>query len=388
MSRIFFYFLFVLLFIAFTFFWLYDDPGYVLVSIGNKAYELSFFSALLINIFLIFVVLFFYKFLKFFSTWKNIVLFSFARRQKKENESNFIKGLIAFLEGDWSQARKKLLKSTINSKYALIGYLFAARSSANMGDYETANKLLTRPEINSSEQELYIILMKAELQFHNAQFEKCLATLLRVKKNLQTNSQVLLSLMRVYDKLNDYESLLRVISSYKKINNQLTKDIYQYGDAAAIAKLLSSTVQKNDPLNCWKSIPIFIRDREAVVECCVNQLIKIKRYDEAESFLRDKLNKNYNQKLILLYGEIPFCDHEKKVTYVEKFLKKNPNNAYIFRCLGTIFYQQDKYEIAEKYLKKSMKIEKIKGTARLLGNLYYRQSNFLESSKYYTKEFN
>ena len=59
-----------------------------------------------------------------------------------------------------------------------------------------------------------------------------------------------------------------------------------------------------------------------------------------------------------------------------------------FACLGTIFYQQDKYEIAEKYLKKSMKIEKIKGTARLLGDLYYRQSNFLESSKYYSKEFN
>ena len=79
--------------------------------------------------------------------------------------------------------QEKLLKSTINSKYSLIGYLFAARSSANMGDYETANKLLTRPEINSSEQELYIILMKAELQFHNAQFEKCLATLLRAKKS-------------------------------------------------------------------------------------------------------------------------------------------------------------------------------------------------------------
>ena len=91
MSRIFFYFLFVLLFIAFAFFWLYDDPGYVLVSIGNKAYELSFFSALLINIFLIFVVLFFYKFLKFFSTWKNIVLFSFSRRQKKRMKAILLK---------------------------------------------------------------------------------------------------------------------------------------------------------------------------------------------------------------------------------------------------------------------------------------------------------
>ena len=84
MSRIFFYFLFVLLFIAFTFFWLYDDPGYVLVSIGNKAYELSFFSALLINIFLIFVILFFYKFLKFFSTWKNIYCFHLLGGKKRE----------------------------------------------------------------------------------------------------------------------------------------------------------------------------------------------------------------------------------------------------------------------------------------------------------------
>ena len=387
MIRFFLYFLGFLILITFVFLWLYDDPGYVLVSVGRKTYEMSFFVALILNIFLILSIMFFFKLSKFILEWPNIFTMWLTNKKQKKIKNNTMEGLVAFTERDWLKAKNILLKSADNSKNSVINFLFAAKASSHLGDYKGADNLLKKAELESKNPELSIILTKAELQFYNCQYEQCLATLLRVKKS-KRNSQVLMYLIKVYDKLSDYESLLDTINSFKKNNTELTKDIDHFAERAAVKKIISSAEKNIDSLRTLDFLPKFLKNKDSVVECCIKELIKKERCNEAEGLLSEQINQSYNKKLIILYGDLPLDNEERRIAYIKNLLKKKPNDPYLFRALGSVSYQQDRFEIAEKYLKKSLKIKKIPGTSRLLGNLYYRQSKFSESSKYYAREFN
>ena len=368
MIRFFLYFLGFLILITFVFLWLYDDPGYVLVSVGRKTYEMSFFVALILNIFLILSIIFFFRLSKFILEWPNIFTMWLTNKKQKKIKNNTMEGLVAFTERDWLKAKNILLKSADNSKNSIINFLFAAKASSHLGDYKGADNLLKKAELESKNPELSIILTKAELQFYN--------------------SQVLMYLIKVYDKLSDYESLLDTINSFKKNNSELIKDIDHFAERAAVKKIISSAEKNIDSLRTLDFLPKYLKNKDTVVECCIKELIKKEKYNEAEGLLSEQINQSYNKKLIILYGDLPLDNEERRIAFIKNLLKKKPNDPYLFRALGSVSYQQDRFEIAEKYLKKSLKIKKIPGTSRLLGNLYYRQSKFFESSKYYARELN
>ena len=388
MSKIFFYFLVFLIFITLTFFWLHDNPGYILISVGRKTYEMSFFVGLILHIFLILSILSLYKLFKILSLSKSKFSIWLTKKRKKEQKNNTTEGLIAYIEGNWLKAKKILSKSADNSNDPIVNFLFAARASSKIGDHKSVGDLLKKAELASNDPGLAIILTQAKLQFSNQQYEQCLATLLRVKKNSQHDPQILCSFVKVYDKLNDYDGLLRSMDSYRKYNIPFNKVIDQCAESAAINKLIRPKEGNIDTLKSWNTLPGYLKNRVSIIECCANQLIKRKKYNETEKFLRDHLKVRYDNRLLKIYSNFLSSQHEKQFEYISNLLKKDPSDVDLLRAAGSICLLQEKFEISEKYLIKSFRLYESVETAILLGRLYSLEKKYKHAVEFYQKIIN
>ena len=118
------------------------DPGYVLLAYGNYTFETSLWVGLLLLIVLVFAISvllrLFYRVVggrRSLSSW-------LGSRKARNSVRHSTLGLINYTEGNWSAARRELLRGAEHSDAPLANYLLAARSSAQLEDDDKVREYL------------------------------------------------------------------------------------------------------------------------------------------------------------------------------------------------------------------------------------------------------
>lgn len=392
MRRIFIFALIVLAITAAIFSTLENGGGYVLIAIGDTTIEMAVIVAAAINL-LFFAVLYFLvvALRMVFSTRRGVLAWAKNRRQQR-GLNRTTQGLIAFIEGRWDIARKALTKSADNSSTPLINYLFAARASSAIGDAKAVDDFLKKAELSTQGADVAIGLTQAELQIHNGQYEQALATLLRAKKMASHHPVVLASLAKVYRQLNDWDSLLKLLPALQKYSTLSAADIKNLEREACVAKLIRSVASHeiNGLLNCWKHLPSGIKQDALLVACYAEQLIAHKQNEEAERLLRNQLQRQYDERLVDLYGfavasgnEKPFV---KQLAFSEKLLKSQPSSAVLKLAIARISLSHGLQEKAQHYVEASLELKVIVGAFATLGGIYASQGDYKKSVECYVRE--
>ena len=392
MRRIFIFALIVLAITAAIFSTLENGGGYVLIAIGDTTIEMAVIVAAAINL-LFFAVLYFLvvALRMVFSTRRGVLAWAKNRRQQR-GLNRTTQGLIAFIEGRWDIARKALTKSADNSSTPLINYLFAARASSAIGDAKAVDDFLKKAELSTQGADVAIGLTQAELQIHNGQYEQALATLLRAKKMASHHPVVLASLAKVYRQLNDWDSLLKLLPALQKYSTLSAADIKNLEREACVAKLIRSVASHeiNGLLNCWKHLPSGIKQDALLIACYAEQLIAHKQNEEAERLLRNQLQRQYDERLVDLYGfavasgnEKPFA---KQLAFAEKLLKSQPSSAVLKLAIARISLSHGLQEKAQQYVEASLELKVIVGAFATLGGIYASQGDYKKSVECYVRE--
>ncbi|MFT6261304.1 MAG: HemY protein, partial [Bermanella sp.] len=183
------------------------------------------------------------------------------QRSSKSAINKTVKGLIYLAEGDVKNS-EKLLISGAHGNGKIINYLAAARAAQIAGDYERSDDYMTQAAKSIKGADLAVGLQQAQLQLEREQFEQCLATCLRLKKQFPKNLNVRKMLMKAYMKLNDWKAVLDIlpsISKHKLLANKETANL----EIKAYGKLIEHMIRSRDSssrdpealLDVWKSIP-------------------------------------------------------------------------------------------------------------------------------------
>lgn len=394
MRRIFIFVLIVLAITATVFSTLENGGGYVLIAVGDITIEMAFIVAAAINL-LVFAVLYILlvALRMLFSTRSGVLAWAKSRRQQR-GLNRTTQGLIAFIEGRWDIARKALAKSADNSSTPLINYLFAARASSAVGDAKAVDDFLKKAELSTQGADVAIGLTQAELQIHNGQYEQALATLLRAKKIASHHPVVLASLMKVYRQLNDWDSLLKLLPALQKYSALSVADIASLEREASCAKLMRAVASHdiNGLLNCWKHLAGNVKQDPLLVACYAEQLIRFEQCEQAERLLRQQLQRQYDERLVALYGLAVAEPQAKQLAFVEKLLKSesaqlSQKGAAVLRlAVARICLNHGLQQKAQQYLEESLKLETVAGAFATLGSIYASQDNYKKSVECYVRE--
>ena len=359
------------------------DPGYVLIAYNNTTVETSLW-VLLIALVLAFVA--FHIVVNLFTHTKlptaRLKAWKDGRNQQISRRKT-LKGLTSLSEGNWAQAQKQLAQAAERSDLPLINYLAAARAAHEQNNEQATDELLQKARSTTPEAEVTVAISQAEIQLSRGQLEPCLATLLRLRTLAPKNTYVMKLLKDIYLRLNDWQQLSKLIPILRK-HQALKDDELSELSRQCYSKLLDESLQ-NLPVETsdeerlktlgrtWHDLPAEQTRDGDLVQRYTELLVSLGAESRAEQNLRDLIKRNWDEKLVTLYGRVNGENAKKQLDNARGWLKSHAESPALLLTLGRLSLRNEHWGQAVKYFEQSLDIEPNSETlaelARLLRHL-------------------
>ncbi|WP_415899463.1 heme biosynthesis HemY N-terminal domain-containing protein [Neptuniibacter sp. QD48_11] len=343
------------------------DSGYVLIAYNQTTIETSLW-VLLIVLAVGFVI----------GHWLlNLVTHTQLPTTKlkawKDNRNQLIsrrktlKGLTSLSEGNWAQAQKQLAQAAERSDLPLVNYLAAAKAAHEQNNEAAADELLQKARNTTPEAEVTVAISQAEIQLSRGQLEPCLATLLRLRTLAPKNTYVMKLLKDVYLRLNDWKALSQLIPALRKHQALKTEELYELS-AECCTHILEDSVSKlpvetseEDRLkalsDAWSDLPTEQTKNGEIVQHYTELLVSLGAEDRAEQNLRSLIKKNWDEKLVTLYGRINGENAKKQLDSARSWQKAHAESPELLLTLGRLSLRNEHWGQAVKYFEQSLELD-------------------------------
>jgi len=347
------------------------DLGYVRISFGHWLIETNLWVAMLINLAVLLLVWFITRLVYRIVATPLAVGSWMKNRTSQSANTQSQRGMLAYLEGNWSEAYTLLNRSAMKSSSPLVCYLAAAHSAKELGQNEKAEKQLKTAIEFSPKSSFAIDLARAQIELEQHEYESALASLRRLHQEKPKHTYVLKLLRGAYYKLEDWDGLVTTLEKLQNLkgkgNEESARDAYF--NNLAWQKLF---VGKTDELlnrnqipkgaeelaSIWMRVPDKLRFSEPLIASYVGELSRLGQFDEAESLLRKALNKQWCDEWVERYGLLQASKPAEQLICAENWLKERPNNAALLLALGRIASRKQLWGKAQQYFEASHRLQR------------------------------
>lgn len=365
------------------------DPGYILVAFGGYTLETSFWVGAALLILLLALVFAALQLLRRSIGAGAAVGKLLSSRRHRRSQRQTSRGMIAYVEGNWSRAQKLLSAGAEDTDVPLINYLMAARASHALGDQQQVRRYLGRAERSTSGASIAVDLTQAELYLQSGKLEECLATLTRARSSAQKNPTVLKLLKDVYIGLRDWEQLQALLPELAK--NKLIDDDERARLAlrCAMGQLENLRERMRGEQLCaqlkqwWQQLPKELSRHSAVVASYARELLRCGEQQAAERVLRAQLRLDWHRELVELYGLVEGGDNRKQLLLAESWLKERNNDSTLLLTLGRICLRDQLWGKAREYFEGSYRLERSPEVCAELGRLLSTLGEHEKSNAYF-----
>lgn len=363
-------FLLVLIFSAGFGVMIRQDPGYALFAYGNWTVEMPLWLSLM---FMILTVFFF-----LLVSWAIHVTVSSSQKvklwwknhQEHTARTQTYRGLLELTEGRWQNAERYLTQSAKHSENPLLNYLSAAKAAEEIGAFDRRDHYLDLAFAANTNSTVAVRLTQAQLQLKHGEFKQGVHNLEELHQETPKHPEVLRLLSALYEKTNDWDSLLKLLPSLEK------NEVFPKGTLKALeqrlypALLISHAEQGLKSLfSSWKKIPNAFKNDPSVVHAYAKLLIHNAANDDAEAILKQTLTKTWDEDLITLYGLANPKNAKKQLAFIESFLPDRPAEPRLLLSAGRICLRNQLWGRARDYLEKSLSLQPQPETYAELGQL-------------------
>lgn len=335
------------------------DSGYVLIAFGQTTVEMTVWVAVAVQALFVLLVLALFLALRRGSKFSSrlTTLRSTRRAQRDRNKTN--RGLIAFIEGKWAEARKLLVDAARDSDQPLINYLLAARASHALGDEEGVRRYLGKAEGAAQRADVAVALNQADLQLESGQLESALATLNRVRSRADRYPAVLVLLYKVYRGLQDWTALRGILPELRK-HELLDETQLEELERLALEGELRRLVQQRDPggvAHWWKRLGSTWQVDRQLLLLTAQAYVELQDQAAAEKILAQGLDKHWHADWVALYGRVAGADVRKQLARAESWHRERGRDAGLLVALGRISLRNELWGKARDYFDAARQLE-------------------------------
>ncbi|MGH8401781.1 MAG: heme biosynthesis HemY N-terminal domain-containing protein, partial [Gammaproteobacteria bacterium] len=335
---------------------LHVDNGYTLLAWRNTSVEMSLGTLVLLVLIVFFGLYLLTTLVLKLWSFPRRVREALERRRELRSRRSSIRGLIDLAEGRWSDSERNLMRHATDSKVPLITYIAAARAAAMQNAYERRDTYLRRAYDQVPAAHLAVLLTQAELQIAHRQYEHALATLRHLQELDPNHAYGLKLLARLYKKLGDWVSLRALIPKLREFRalSRAEIDRLEIRAVCALLECLDTKSESTQAAEIWNELPRRLRGDTSVARAYVQTLIKLGDYKTAESIARDALKSNWEEELVLLYGQTRADDPIRQLARVEDWLVQKGESAALLLTAGRLCVVAKLWGKARSYLESSI----------------------------------
>lgn len=350
-----------------------SDPGLVRIYFGGEVMEMTLAVFILHGVLLLFALWLLKTIVVLVWTAPARIRAAALKRRQSRARRAMMTGLIHIAEGHWEKGERLLVRHARQAETPLINYLAAARAAQLLGADDRRDIYLKAAYETTPAATKAVLLTQADLQMSHKQYEHALATLKRIQEIAPGHGFALRLLAKAYEALGDWNGVEQLLPRLRKsgaIRPQELERLEKRSLQAAITNARATHVTGSDALDkVWKTTPRRLRRDPELVRDFAEAYMASDQHERAEGLLRDALKSEWNDNLVLLYGDVRSPQVEKQLGRVENWLKNQGESAALLAAAGSLCAAAGLWGKARSYLETSLRLEPNPRTYRRLGEL-------------------
>ncbi len=332
------------------------DNGYALLAWGDTTVEMSLAMLALLTVVLFAVTWALLRIVV--GTWRlPSRLRAMRRRQRlRKAQLSLTRGLIELAEGRWRDGERSLLRYARHSPTPLPHYLVAARAAQLQGEPDRRDNHLKLAYETTPAATIAVLLTQAELQLTDAQYERALATLNRLRELAPNHAFALRLLATLHERRGEWDALHALLPDLKRHDafadaelDALVTRIYRVRLMAAADR---GDAEQASVL--WEELPRALRQAPLLVSPYASTLNASGRGDDAEVLLRSVLRQHWDDGLVLQYGQLRTTDPSKQLARAEAWLRERGDTPALLLTCGRLCMRSGLWGKARSYLESSI----------------------------------
>jgi len=347
-----------------------QDPGYIMLSFRDWTIETSF---------VLFAVAMLIGFVLLYAAFRLLIATGLLPRRMGRwrrrhgadvGRKQLAQGMMKLNLGQWQAAEKLLIKCARNEELAPLAYLAAARAAQGQGVEARRDGYILLAQQKTPKDSLALTIAQAQIQADFGKPQQAIATLNLLPGNQHKNKAVLTLLTQLYTDNKDWPALVKLLPEIKH-SKALPLSSYFATEHLAYSGLINHVARHKDATalwETWNSVPKNLRSKEDIMVDFACSMIKFGQADAMEEILYHRINKDWSDALVYIYGLLD-GDAEINLVRSRNWQKKHSNNPVLLLTLGRLAMRAHQWEVARDYLQQSLEITANAETYQELGNL-------------------
>ena len=304
-----------------------------------------------------------------------------ARRRSAKGRAAMLAALQALFEGRYARAEKSAGEAYELGEAQALCALIAARAAGELREIERRDQWLARAESHEAGTRQARLAVQASLLLDDRRYDDALEVLRELSESGPKRIATQRMLMKAHQRLGHWDEVRRLATSMGsrgvlaevaatqlRITAQIEALRQQAGDAPGLAQCWQRTEDKLDARVARTAVQLFI----AHGDCRRGREI-------AEAALEAE----WNEPLILLYGECLGTDNLAQIERAEKWLKARPRDRALLLTLGRLCLAQTLWGKAQSYLEASLSEEPSRSAHIALAQLFDRIGKPEDANRHY-----
>ena len=298
---------------------------------------------------------------------------AFRRRQQQERaRAKQDAAVVALLEGRYGRARQYAEEALAIPRSSGLAALVGARAAIDAREFDAAETLLARPDVQVPSLAVPRLMLEAELKLERGQPREALAVLASLRKEAGSHTAALRLELRALQGAGRYAEIPPLVDQLVK-RKAYGPTEGEFVRAAAHAQELAARVHDAEGLRAyWAKLTDAEQRMPRIARAAAQSLIALGGDREAAEILAKSLEREWNPDLVRLYAECRPADVTPQLEQAERWLALHSEDATLLYALGVLCERAQLWGKAQSYLEASLAHDDAWRTRVALGELFAR----------------
>lgn len=330
------------------------DPGYVVLVYPPWRLEISFISFVLAVVGLVVGGVVLLRLASLTLNLPSIVREQRERRAARKRDENFLGGLKAFVEYRYQDAEQSLGGWQGEPARVGVARVFAARAAQEMRAVLQRERHVQEAVEHGAE--LAAELFEAEARLETKDAAAALVAINHAKEIAPQHTALLRLELRARQMTGQWDEVDRLLDLLMR-TNALEPGVAAQNRRMAYAENLKRRAEDDRALlEYWKKVPSEFKVDPWVARAAARAFLQRGGDDTALDVLEAALDREWNEELVALYGELRASDPRRQIERAEKWLHAHPRDARLLLALAQLCSVQQLWGKAQSYLEASLAI--------------------------------
>ncbi len=309
---------------------------------------------------------------------------AFRRRQRSTRAHVALRAAWqAYLEGRYGRAHKMAARAYELDESPGIAALIAARSAHFMRDAVQRDAWLARAEGVVGESRHARLATQAELLLDERRFEEARAILRELQGSGPRHVSTLRMLLRAEQGLQNWDEVLRIVRLLEKRGVLTGESARQLSLTATVENLRKKSLDADSIRHFWRGVEDDEKFEPRVALTAARLFMRLGDCRTAHVILGNAIEHQWNDELVLAYGECLDADALERIELAERWLERHPRDAHLLLTLGRLCVQRELWGKAQSYFEASLSQDESKTAHIELARLLERIGKQSDAHQHY-----